>query len=151
MNIFKILSLAAALTLPVSLVADTQSSKLNPEPKNTITPAKANGDNGLVSASVDDQDLMKSMSPKNKRVYSTLSPDDQKKVRDAAKKGTDPHKKMVEILKKDQKKNGQSSNKNDKTGFVWEDNPTPAQKHGSKTSASSDSPSQKSMSSTEDE
>tara|TARA_A100001015_G_C14902867_1_gene677128 strand:- start:355 stop:750 length:396 start_codon:yes stop_codon:yes gene_type:complete len=131
MNIFRILSLVTALALPVSLVADTQSSKLNPGPKNTITPAKANADNISVSSSIDDHEAVKSLSPKNKKVYSTFSTDDQKKVKDAVKKGKDPHTQMVEILKNDQKKNGKKHNKKEDSGFIWEDNPTPALKRGS--------------------
>lgn len=140
MKPLKFLAVIAAFTLSLSLVAETKSSKLNPEPKRNVTPAKAHKDSQTVSNGVDDQDVVKSLSPKNKKVYSSLSDDDKKKISDAYKKGKDPHTKMVEILKKDQKngKNGDSD-----SGFVWEDSKTPAQQHSIDEKPVTDSPAQK--------
>ena len=111
MKAFRILSLAATLALPTSLVAETKSSKLNPGPSKTMTPAKVNEKKHPVSSSVDAHDAVEALSPKNKKVFSTLSPDDQKRVDDAYKRGRDPQAKMMDILKHDHKSNMKKSKK----------------------------------------
>lgn len=138
MRMLKIWGLAVALVLPVSLLAETKSSKLNATSTKSLTPAKVHEGKHPVTSSVESQDVVKSLSNKNQKVFEALSTDDQKRISAAKKAGKDPQKKMMEILSEDQKSVKSKPSSDKKTGFVWDaDTATPAHKHTEKKAGTS--------------